>query len=161
MTDNNIDKPRYESGRGQRGVSWGPLVPILVIATVILAINDYHSDASARRVRPGEATFSDSAFLSGVVRRYDSGIFRRGEAETFMGGIDLDFRDAIIDGDEARLDISAVMGGVKVRVPRTWNVENRVVATMGGVKDRTHSSSGNKRLVISGSVLMGGLEIAN
>jgi DUF4097 and DUF4098 domain-containing protein YvlB len=161
MTDNNIDKPRIENVRRQRGASWGPLVPILVVATVILAINDYRGDASARRVRRGEATFSDSAFLSGVVRRYDSGVFRRGEAETFMGGIDLDFRDATMEGDEARLDVSAIMGGVKIRVPRTWNVENRIVATMGGVKDRTHSSSGNKRLVISGSVLMGGLEIAN
>ncbi len=160
MTTNG-EKTQYENVRNPRGVSWGPLVPILVIVTVFLAINDYRSDATDRHTRPGEATFSDSAFLGGVERKFDSAVFRRGEVETFMGGIDLDFRDAIIEGDEARLDISAVMGGVKVRVPRTWNVDNRIVTTMGGVEDRTHSSGGNKRLVISGTVFMGGLEIAN
>ena len=78
-----------------------------------------------------------------------------------MGGVNLDFSDAVMEGDEARLDVTAVMGGIKIRVPHTWNVENRVIATMGGVKDRTHSAIGNKRLVIDGHVLMGGLEIIN
>ena len=162
MTNNNDDKPRNESYRDRRGVSWGPLVPIVVIATIFLAVNDYRSDESdRRRVRAGEATFSDSAFLGGIERRYDSAIFREGEASAFMGGIDLDFRDAIIEGDEARLEVSAVMGGVKIRVPRTWNVDSRVVTTLGGMENRTRSGGGNKRLVVSGSVLMGGLEIVN
>jgi predicted membrane protein len=161
MTNNSDDKPKYDVSRDRRGVSWGPLVPIVVIATIFLAVNDYRSDVSERRVRAGEATFSDSAFLGGIQRRYDSAVFREGEASAFMGGIDLDFRDAIIEGDEARLEVSAVMGGVKIRVPRTWNVDSRVVTTLGGMENRTRSGGGNKRLVVSGSVLMGGLEIVN
>src|SRR5580765_3696128 len=102
MTNNSDDKPKYDVSRDRRGVSWGPLVPIVAIATIFLAVNDYRSDASERKIRTGEATFSDSAFLGGIERRYDSAVFRDGEASAFMGGIDLDFRDAIIEGDEAR-----------------------------------------------------------
>jgi predicted membrane protein len=145
----------------RRTTSWEPLVPIILVATLVFAVIDSKSDASNRTVRAGQSTFSDSAFLGGIERKYDSSTFRQGEAEAFMGGIDLDFRDATIEGDEARLDVTAVMGGVTIRVPRTWKVENRVVSVLGGVKNRANSSDANKRLVIEGTVLMGGLEIDN
>jgi predicted membrane protein len=153
MTDN------YEQ-KGRAGASWGPLVGILIIVTVVFAVID-NSTAFDQQIRQGESTFSDMAFLGGVVRKYDASAFRQGKAGAFMGGVDLDFRDATIEGDEAKLDITAVMGGVKVRVPRTWNVDNQVTTVMGGMKDRTHSNAGNKRLVIKGAVLMGGLDILN
>jgi len=162
MTDNNELKPQREKSRAERKeTSWGMLVPIILVATIVFAAIDNRSDASDSLVRTGDLTFSDSAFLGGIQRKYDSATFQRGEAEAFMGAIDLDFRGAVIEGDEARLDITAVMGGVKIRVPRTWNVVSRVVATMGGVKDRTRSTSDNKRLIIEGTVLMGGIEIYN
>jgi predicted membrane protein len=134
----------------QRTTSSGPLVPLILVATFIFVIIDHRSDAS-----------DNTAFLSGVERTYRSSTFRSDEATAFMGGIDLDFRDAIIEGDEAKLDITAVMGGVNIRVPRTWTVVNRVVPILGGVKDRTNSINANKRLVIEGTVLMGGLDIKN
>jgi predicted membrane protein len=162
MTDSNDRKPQREHSRVQgRETSLAPLVPIILVATIVFAIIDNRSDASERRAEAGESTFSDTAFLSGVDRKYTSTTFQRGDAEAFMGGIELDFREAMIEGEEARLDVSAVMGGIKVRVPRSWNVVNRVVTTLGGVKDRTRSSDGNKRLVIEGTVVMGGLEISN
>ena len=163
MADNYDQKAQPENSRSQRrDTSWGPLVPIIVIVTIALAILDRpRSDAADRHIHLGKSAFSDTAFLGAIERRVDSSTFQQGEAAAFMGGIDLDFRDAIIEGDEARLDITAVMGGVKIRIPRTWNVVNRVEAALGGVKDNTHSTNGNKRLVVEGTVLMGGLDITN
>jgi predicted membrane protein len=140
--------------------SMGSIIPIILVATIIfVAIDRQRSDASDRRL--GDSISSDTAFLGGVQREYDSSTFRGGEAEAIMGGIDLDFRGAAIEGNEATLDVTAVMGGVKVRIPRTWNVVNQVEAVLGGVKDRTTKGNGNKQLVITGTVLMGGLEIRN
>jgi len=148
--------------RVQRTDSLGPLIPIILVATFIFVITDnYRSNAATRRGLTTEATFDDTAFLGGVTRKYSSANFRRGEAEAIMGGVDLDFRDANIEGDEARLDVTAIMGGVKIRVPRTWVVVNRVTPILGGVDDNTDSADGSKRLVIEGTVLMGGLEIKN
>ena len=78
-----------------------------------------------------------------------------------MGGVQLDFRDATMEGNEARIDVTAVMGGVDIRIPRSWTVVNHVTPVMGGVQDHTRSTDGNKRLVIEGTVLMGGLKIKN
>ena len=148
-------------GDQTKKASLGGVIPILLIATLVFVITDRNrSDASDRQPN-GNATFSDSAFMSGIERKYDSSTFRRGEAEAFMGGIDLDLRNATMEGEEATLDVTAVMGAVEIRVPQTWNVVNRVQTILGGTENHTSSRTGNKRLVIQGTVLMGGLEIKN
>jgi hypothetical protein len=162
MSDNDDRKQQQETFRRQpRRKSSGPLVPLLIFVTIVFAINDNRSNGADDRVRRGKSVFSDTAVLSGVTRKYDSSTFKHGEAEAFLGGIDLDFRDAIMEGDEARLDVTAIMGGVKIRVPRTWTVDNRAVVALGGVEDQTQSNGGNKRLIIEGTVLLGGLELNN
>ena len=145
---------------GRRDTSIGPFIPLILVAMLVFVVIDRRSDGSDRQVQ-GQSAFSHTAFLSGVERTYSSSNFRKGEAEAFMGGVEIDLRDAMIEGDEARLEITAIMGGIKIRVPRTWIVVNRVVPVLGGVKDETRSRDGNKRLVIEGTVLMGGLEIEN
>jgi predicted membrane protein len=57
-----------------------------------------------------------------------------------MGGIDIDLRDATMERREAVLDVSSVMGGVKIRVPQDWTVVSRVNTIMGGYKDETQAS---------------------
>ena len=84
------------------------------------------------------------------------GLFRDGQ-----GGVELDFRNATMEGNEAKIDVSALMGGIDIRVPGSWVVINRVSAILGGVDDNTTSHDGNKRLVVEGTVLMGGLDIKN
>ena len=78
-----------------------------------------------------------------------------------MGGVSIDLRDASMEADEATINVSAVMGGVDIRVPRSWTVVNRVSAILGGVDDHTRPVDANKRLIVEGSVLMGGLDIKN
>jgi hypothetical protein len=38
---------------------------------------------------------------------------------------------------------------------------NRVTPVLGGVEDRTRSGDGSKRLIVEGTVVMGGLNITN
>jgi len=148
-------------GDPTRKATLGGVIPILLIATLIFVITDRNRSAASDRPVNGDVTFSDSAFLSGIERKVDSSPFRRAEAEAFMGGIDLDFRNATMEGDEATLDVTAVMGGVTIRVPQTWNVVNRVETILGGTENHASSRTGNKRLLINGTVLMGGLDIRN
>lgn len=156
----SLQRKAYE--RGRRDSSLGSTAAIILIATVVFfVVNGPQSNASNRQRVTTDPSFSSTAILGGVERRSTSSAFRGAEASAFMGGIKLDFRDAVMEGDEATLDVSAVMGGVHVRIPRTWTVVNRVTPVMGGVNDRTHPRDSNKRLVIEGTVLMGGLEIQN
>lgn len=151
------------SNENRTGMSWGAIIVIVVVAMIAGSILDGpRSDASERRIDSPDSTFDDTAFLGGIRRENGSSTFRGGRATAFMGGINLDFRDANMEGDEARIDISAVMGGVDIRVPRTWTVVNRIVPVMGGVTDRTVAPSESaKRLILDGAVLMGGVKIRN
>ena len=149
------------SARQSRDTSWGPIIAIIIVALIVfLTVNERHN-GDDRQTMTSESTFNSTAFLGGVERRNSSSAFRGGKASAVMGGVDLDFRDSIMEGDEAKIEVSAIMGGVDIRVPRTWNVINRVVPILGGVDDHTSPRDAKKRLIIEGTVLMGGLEIKN
>jgi predicted membrane protein len=107
----------------------------------------------------GNPTFSDLAFWSGVERKVSTNQFRRADLTAIMGGIQMDFRNAAING-EAVIDLFVLMGGLELRVPPDWNVTNQVVAVMGGLQDRsTGPADSPHRLTIRGFVVMGGVEV--
>lgn len=112
------------------------------------------------------------AVLSGVKRVSPPQPFQGAEVTTFMGGAHLDLRQAIMaPGDEAVLDVFAVMGGCELVIPAHWVVSAPIVAIMGGVDDKRLMPSptviaqaaapgaGAPRLVVRGFVMMGGVTI--
>jgi hypothetical protein len=137
----------------------GPIVMVLILAAIVFfVVNEPQMKGDALSIAP---TFSGSAFLSGIERRI-SPEFRGADVSAFMGGVDLDLRDATMEGEEARIDVSAMMGGIDIRVPPSWTVINRVTAIMGGVCDRTrHTGNSRQTLVVEGTVFMGGVDIKN
>ncbi len=102
-----------------------------------------------------------SAVMSGLVLKNDSQDFQGGDISTVMGAVEIDLRQAAI-ANEARLHLSIIMGGVEIRVPRDWSITIAGTPTLGGIEDRTvPPTTPGKRLVIEGSVVMGGVEISN
>jgi predicted membrane protein len=102
-----------------------------------------------------------SAVLSGIVLRNDSQDFQGGDITAVMGGVELDLRQAAIVTD-AVLHLSVVMGGIEIKVPREWSVLLGGMPILGGIEDKTvPPMNPGKRLVIEGSVIMGGVEISN
>jgi predicted membrane protein len=76
-----------------------------------------------------------------------------------MGGIQIDFRQAAING-EGVIDLFVLMGGVEIKVPPDWVVSNQAIAVMGGAVDKsTGAADSRHRLVLRGFVLMGGVEV--
>lgn len=103
-----------------------------------------------------------SAFLGSVERRVRSADFRGGSASAFLGSVHLDLTGADVAGGEAVLHVSAVMGGVEIRIPEDWTTEVRLTPMLGGVEDRTRGpAAAARRLVVEGAIFMGGLEIRN
>jgi hypothetical protein len=148
------DRPRYRGGDSSVGL-------IILALIVFFFVNGPGSHASERRGLSNESDFSETAVLGGVDRQNTSQKFHGGEATAFMGGVKLDLRDAVMAGSEATIDVTTVMGGVELHVPREWTIVNRVTPVLGGVEDRTRSGDGSKRLIVEGTVVMGGLNITN
>jgi predicted membrane protein len=118
--------------------------------------------------RPNESQSSSgsrigaSAVLGHVQRRSNSQEFRGGSLSSFMGMCEVDLRGALPVAGGAVFDVSAFMGGIEIRVPADWVVDNRVAAFLGSVEDETTPPQEEvKKLIIRGSVFMGGLEVKN
>ena len=63
----------------------------------------------------------------------------------------------------AVLDVLVCWGGVDIKVPDTWGVQNQATVMLGGVEDRSKVPPADARdmLIIRGLVIMGGIEIKN
>ncbi|MCU0453625.1 MAG: cell wall-active antibiotics response protein [Bacteroidetes bacterium] len=102
-----------------------------------------------------------TAVMGGFERRNSSRDFRGGKITTIMGGCELDLRQADIR-DTAVIEVFAIWGGISLKVPETWSVRLEGMPIMGGFSDETRPVAGaTKRLIIRGSVVMGGVEIKN
>lgn len=104
------------------------------------------------------------SLLSSSKRRWGKSIFRGADTTAFMGGCELDLRDALMGtGELAVVDVFVIMGGVTIFVPSHWTVSQEVVPLMGGVHDKSRSVPSNpaQHLLVRGTVVMGGVEISN
>jgi hypothetical protein len=120
--------------------------------------------------RPGgskvPATKGDSldamAVFSGLERRIESQNFGGGKATALLGGMELDFTQARLAGGKATIELTAILGGIDVRVPRHIRVELDSSPILGGVEDKhlyTASSGEEQTLLIRATAILGGIEI--
>jgi predicted membrane protein len=106
-------------------------------------------------------TVDVTAVLGGFERRVHSQDFRGGEVTAVMGGCALDMRGASMSG-EAVIHVFAFWGGVTLKVPPDWTVVLEGTPIMGGFEEKTIAPPhANKRLVVRGYAIMGGVEVRN
>ncbi|GEO21672.1 hypothetical protein CQA01_22060 [Cyclobacterium qasimii] len=104
------------------------------------------------------------AFLTGVKRKVMSKDFKGGEITTVFGGSNIDLMHADIQG-QAVLKVSVAFGGLKLIVPPHWDVQIGVSNLAAGIDDKRYTQHGSvqnieKRLILTGSVIFGGIEIS-
>ncbi len=115
----------------------------------------------AKDVDATDAVVDITAILGGFERRITTPNFRGGEVTAVMGGCMLDLRGSSIEG-EAVLNVFTLMGGITMKVPPDWTVALNGTPIMGGFDEKTITAPhNNKRLVIRGYAIMGGVEVRN
>jgi predicted membrane protein len=151
-------------------VNWTELWPLaIIIAGGMMIWNSLQAQRRRTDIPESAATMNAYAIFSGVERRVTAKDFRFGRISAVFGGAELDFHDADIDGDTGELELNAIFGGVELRVPENWHVEARNQTMFGGYSDKTRNSmrsgdsaaAGTKTLIISGTVMFGGVEVKN
>ena len=114
----------------------------------------------------GAATVNAVAVMSGARRTSNAPDFLGGDLIAFMGGAEIDLRQARIATGPAVIDAFAFWGGVEIRVPEDWTVIMKGVPLLGGYEDNTRPPQpvpGERRqeLVVKGFAIMGGVEVKN
>lgn len=136
------------------------LWPILLVACGLSMVRRAMGFGSKSDGEDGGRSASCVAVLSGFRRQISDKDYKGGDYTAVLGGCEIDLTEAEIRG-EAVIDVTALMGGIHIRVPRSFTVEPKVTAILGGVEDHTDGSQAdpNQRLVITGMAMMGGVEI--
>lgn len=102
------------------------------------------------------------AVFGGVKRTVVSKNFKGGEVVAVFGGAEVDLTHADIQG-VVKLEATNILGGTKLIVPPHWDVQSEMVAILGGVEDKRRIQPDlidrNKRLILTGTSLLGGLEV--
>ena len=105
-----------------------------------------------------------SVIISGIKRRVESQQFRGGKASVVLGSLELDLRNAGLENNKATIELSTVLGEIKVFVPREWNVEVESSLVLGEVSNK-HSPvpQGDPvtTLYIKASSVLAAIEIRN
>ena len=166
------------------GVDLGSYWPVILIAVgAAIIINSFRSrrgrsDAASPTAYPNSVSVFGSerkvaptdqrsinlvSVMGSATQKITSPEFRGGNATAVMGEANLDLREASVLEKPATLEITVVMGEMKLRVPGEWNLRLENDTIMGETKDerlvRETGGEAQTDLVISGTVLMGSLKI--
>jgi predicted membrane protein len=89
--------------------------------------------------------------------------FRGADLSAVMAGVKLNLLDARMETDTATIEVFAFWGGMEIHVPPDWTVISKVATLMGGFIDKRRPTTvlPSKTLIISGFVVMSGIEIKN
>jgi hypothetical protein len=118
---------------------------------------------------PSGAPLPPPVRASSEIHCYFAGAERKGrwlvepktDVTCFFGGVDLDYRTAVLTQREVTLNVSCVFGGVDLVVPPGVRVESSVSAILGGVDVPDNDDLDPRAPVIrvTGFVLFGGIGI--
>ena len=101
------------------------------------------------------------SFLGGGEYAYTSKKMKGGKISAVLGGCKVNLRDAEIAGNSMTVDAHTVMGGVEVAVPTHWEVVLNGSPIMGAMENKTRPAGVTKKLYITGSAVMGAVEVYN
>ena len=146
-------------GRGLLGMA------AIVALGVALAETDVTRGSSDEESAVSRAGRLDAvAFMGRHEQRVVTDAFRGGEAAAVMGRLEVDLREAEMEGDSAVIEIRVAMGRVSLRVPDHWTVASNLGPALGGgsvIRTAPAAEAGAPVLTLRGPMLMGAVVVAN
>ena len=100
--------------------------------------------------------------FSGINTKLKTENFEGMELVVVFGGGEIDASQVKTKKTNVDIDLVAILGGVKVRIPKGWAVKSEGMGMLGGFDNRTEVSG--KPLVtvhLKGVAILGGVEVVN
>jgi hypothetical protein len=113
--------------------------------------------------RPAAKPDTIVAVLSGAARTGSWAAPPAMHVIAILGGVELDFREAVLPGREVTISAVCVLGGLQITVPPEMRVVDSGIAIMGGWEIPANSDEAAAPdapvLRLSGAAVMGGVEV--
>jgi predicted membrane protein len=164
---------------GYMHLTWGTLWPVILIAAGLAMIwsrfempkfTTPTGTAGMGSVSGASSydTLNEYSLFGGIERRMHTNSFRGGSIVAVFGGVEVDFRSAEIEGEEAVVYVEAVFGGIELKVPERWKVVFQGQSIFGGYSDETRppladalGTAPRKMLTLRGKAVFGGINVKN
>jgi len=160
---------------GLTKLSWGDIWPIVIIGAGLMLIWSRiempkfppMQQQGGVPVSAAANTINEYSMFGAVQRRVNMNNFAGGTVSALFGGVELDFRSADIEGEEAVILMEVVFGGAEFVVPDRWTVVFEGQSMFGGYADETRpplpdvSGTSRKRLILRGRAVFGGITVKN
>ncbi|WP_406436337.1 DUF1707 domain-containing protein [Streptomyces sp. NBC_00631] len=171
LAEGRLDMEEFEERleATYRARTYGELTPITRdlpverVPTVSLHKEPVDRGSWGSRIVGGEGSSSWAmAVMSGFQRKGRWTVPKRFTGFTFMGGGEIDLREANFADGEVELNCIAIMGGISVVVPPGVEVVMRGIAVMGGFdhyEEETLPDPAAPRVIVTGLAFWGGVEV--
>jgi predicted membrane protein len=144
---------------------WHYFWPILIIGLGLWVLVKPVRGADKKKI--SELTSDEiriSQVFSSTARRVEAQNFKGGSAEVVFGSAKIDLSGAGLEGGQAALSLSAVLGSIELRVRPEWHVVIEGTPLLGSIEQKkTRPSDAEKKgtLRITASVVLGSVQITD
>jgi predicted membrane protein len=163
--DKKAWKKKWESGKynfKNPNQYTNPNEPLVDYTVNPDAANDTQTPPNPNPGFMGDEHLEAISIFGSVKKTIFSKNFQGGEIVNVMGGAEIDFTQANIEG-RVYLDVTQVFGGTKIIVPSHWMVISDMAAVFAGVDDKRIRTAApldsNKVLVLKGVSIFAGIDI--
>jgi len=109
-----------------------------------------------------EDYFRRVLIFSGIRTKLKTENFEGMELVTIFGGGEVDAGGVGTKKTDIDIDLVAIFGGVKLRLPKGWEVKSEGTGILGGFDNKTVSSAKSGVTVhLKGAAIFGGVEVVN
>lgn len=133
---------------------------ILIVWGISLLTRKRRNWHQGRQTISKEDTLNEVLLLSPFDRVVHADHFNGGKIVMILSGGELDLREAKTEEKEIDLEVSAILSGITIRVPKTWKVVAQGTAILGEYVSSAEKGA-ETTLRIRGAAILGGVEIVN
>lgn len=140
---------------------WDMFWPVMLILLGIALLSRYQGKRKSK--------FNDEldifTVFSGAEERLTIDDFRGGSVFTVFGGSEIDLSESMMAPEGAKLELTAIFGGIELIVPSDWNVRTKGIPFLGALSNSTHKDYSADVIApilnINYTAIFGGIEVTN
>ncbi len=139
-----------------------PLVFVVMGLSILLKRKNPTKLSYTETKGSSENFFENTNVFSDANNSFADKEFTGAQISTVFGSTTLDLTSAKPISNKVTIHVTCIFGGVKLFVPKEWNISNNLVTILSGVSEKPYPTSFTPQdilLVINGKVLFSGVEI--